>query len=98
MKVMTYFLTSFAVGTGLGNFLLTRTSLFLTPFSFAAGQGNGTPQTLVARGSGPAFHITIEMAVSLLTAALLFAAAYVLWRKYRTVQYFSHNHTHWQTF
>jgi hypothetical protein len=98
MKIMAYFVMSFAVGVGLGNFFFTETPLFLTPFSFAASQGSGTPQVMMAKGGTAVFGVTTEMVVTLLTATMLFAAAYVLWKKYRTVQYFSHHQTHWHTY
>jgi hypothetical protein len=96
MKIATYFFTSFLVGVMIGNFLLARTGLFLSPV-----QGTTLEMTQAASTQGfsaPVFEITTEMVVSLMTAALLFASSFVLWRKYKTEQhYFSRGETRWRT-
>lgn len=44
----------------------------------------------------PVFALDTEKVVSLITATLLFASAYVIWNKYRSLQYFD-SKNHWRT-
>jgi hypothetical protein len=97
MKVAIYFITSFILGITLGNFLLSDTPLFFSPF--IAVQGSGTPQDVAMTvGARWSEIMSVELVVSLVSAMLLFAGSYVLWRKYRAEHYFAHQQTHWQTF
>jgi hypothetical protein len=91
MKVTLLFALSFVIGSVIGT-LLFGDAMMLGGFTAEAATWSRAVTTDVA----PVFALDTEKVVSLITAGLLFASAYVIWNKYRTLHYFD-DKNQWRT-